>query len=105
MTNAPKTIRYHPNALKSFFRIYERKNLIATTETTKDTIIPVSRIDNSKGVKRKPNFNNFKALAPTITGIERKNENSAATALEVPIKIAPTMVAPDRDVPGINAKT
>ena len=29
-----------------------------------------------------PNLNNFKALAPNITGIDKKNENSAATNRE-----------------------
>ena len=35
-----------------------------------------------------------------MVGIDRKNENSVATYLEVPIKIALKIVAPDRDVPG-----
>ncbi|CLP71241.1 Uncharacterised protein [Mycobacterium tuberculosis] len=38
-----------------------------------------------------------------MVGIARKNENSAAERLSVPISSEPTMVAPDRDVPGIIA--
>ncbi|MNY18897.1 hypothetical protein D3C86_1523060 [compost metagenome] len=37
-------------------------------------------------------------------GIARKNENSAAERLSVPISSEPTIVAPDRDVPGIIAR-
>lgn len=35
-----------------------------------------------------------------MVGIAKKNENSVATYLDAPIKIAPKIVAPDRDVPG-----
>lgn len=44
-----------------------------------------------------------------MTGIARKKVNSAATVLDTPIKSAPTIVAPDLEVPGntpaINWKT
>lgn len=43
------------------------------------------------------------ALAPPITGIAKKKENSVATALGKPKSIPPIMVAPDLDVPGIKA--
>ena len=36
-------------------------------------------------------------------GIARKNENSAAAAREVPMMIAPSIVEPERDVPGTSA--
>ena len=42
----------------------------------------------------------FKKLTPNITGIARKNENSAAASRESPRMIAPKIVAPERDVPG-----
>ena len=51
------------------------------------------------------NFTIFKKLAPNITGIPRKNENSAAAGREQPISIAPRIVAPEREVPGIIAST
>ena len=70
------------------------------TETTKATTIPVKRIPNSNPLKAKPNFNTFNRLAPSITGIARKNVNSAATVLDTPISNAPTIVAPERLVPG-----
>ena len=43
--------------------------------------------------------------APNITGIARKNVNSAATYLEVPSNNAPMIVAPERDVPGTSERT
>ncbi len=38
--------------------------------------------------------------APTMIGMARKNENSAAARLSMPISMEPTMVDPDRDTPG-----
>ena len=51
----------------------------------------------------KPNLISFNKLAPNITGIAKKNVNSAAISLDTPMIRAPTIVAPDLDVPGINA--
>ena len=42
-------------------------------------------------------------LAPNMTGIAIKKENSAATAREHPKNTAPRIVAPEREVPGISA--
>lgn len=68
----PKTILYQPKALKSFFLIYPNKNLIAITDTINATIIPVNNKATSMPVKLKPNFISFNALAPNITGIDKK---------------------------------
>ena len=73
---------------------------MTTIETKNAVTIPVMRIINSLPVKEKPNFNILRRLAPSITGIARKKVNSAATVLETPIKSAPSMVAPEREVPG-----
>ena len=69
-------------------------------ETINAVAIPIKRIISSFPVKENPNFNTFKRLAPSITGIARKKVNSAATVLETPIISAPRIVAPDREVPG-----
>lgn len=78
---------------------------MAKIETIKATAIPVNNIATSIPVKLKPNLSSFKALAPNITGIDKKNEYSAAIYLEVPSKMAPRIVTPDRDVPGIKDNT
>ena len=39
-----------------------------------------------------------------MVGMARKKENSAAERLSVPSSSAPTMVAPERDTPGISAR-
>ena len=61
---------------------------------------------NSVVVKVKPTsktyLTSFKNDAPAITGIARKKVNSAATLLFRPKIKPPIMVAPLRDVPGIN---
>lgn len=43
----------------------------------------------------------FKRLAPNMTGIAKKNENSLATVLEQPQYKPPKIVAPLLEVPGI----
>ena len=63
-----------------------------------ETIIPISKRPHSIAPSC---VKILRMLTPNITGIARKNENSAATVLDVPNKIAPKIVAPDRDVPGI----
>ena len=40
-----------------------------------------------------------------MTGMDKKKEYSAATKREVPRIIAPIIVAPEREVPGIRAST
>ena len=47
----------------------------------------------------------FSRLAPNITGIPRKKVNSAEAVLEQPNSMAPRIVAPDREVPGIRARS
>ena len=46
----------------------------------------------------------FKRLAPNMTGIAKKNENSLATVLEQPQYNPPKIVAPLLEVPGIKAR-
>ena len=70
----------------------------------KEVIHPASKIINSLAVKAKPKLSIFRRLAPNITGMDIKNENSAATGLEAPISIPAMMVDPERDVPGMSAK-
>ena len=101
----PSTIRYQPKTLKSCFLMYPIRNLIARMDIPKATNIPTRSTASSVPVKLKPNFKSFKKLAPNITGIARKNVNSAANSLDVPIKIPPIMVEPERDVPGIKERT
>ena len=74
-------------------------------DTINEESIPINRVTNSNEVKAKPNFNILSKLAPNITGIARKKVNSVATNLDVPISIAPIIVAPDLDVPGSNDST
>lgn len=72
-------------------------------DTAKETTVPTSRRVSSKEVNSNPNFTTFNRLAPNITGIARKKVYSAATVRDTPIKRAPTMVAPEREVPGKTA--
>ena len=39
-----------------------------------------------------------------MVGMDRKKENSAAERLAAPSSSAPTMVAPERETPGISAR-
>ena len=60
---------------------------------------------SSGAVNERPNFNIFMALNPNITGTAKKNVNSAAATLDTPIISEPTIVEPERDVPGIMEST
>src|SRR5699024_11667301 len=66
--------------------------------------ISTARIINSSGVKLNPKLKSLTKLAPNITGMDMKKENSAAIGRSVPSKIPPTIVEPERDVPGIKNK-
>ena len=105
----PKPILYQPKLSKLCFLTNAIKNLIATMETIKAVSVPVSRTTISVVDKVKPSrtnaLNTFRAEAPSITGIARKKENSAAATLDTPIVDAPSIVEPERDVPGINEST
>ena len=77
-------------------------------DTKNATTHPTPKSTGSMPVNPPPSTTNFKilsALAPNMTGIAKKNVNSAATFLETPINNAPKIVAPERDVPGINDNT
>ena len=50
------------------------------------------------------NFRAFRPLAPTMVGMAMKNENSAAAGRLTPRRIAPRMVEPDREVPGMRLR-
>ena len=77
---------------------------MVSTATKKATAIPKSKINICAPVNTKPCFTIFKRLAPNMTGMPKKNENSAATALEQPSSMAPSIVAPDLEVPGISER-
>ena len=64
------------------------------------TIQPTAKMAASVPVKAKPNLAIFNKLAPNITGIAKKNVNSAATVRDTPIIKEPTIVEPEREVPG-----
>lgn len=89
--------------LEVVFLIYCIKNLITMIDETNAVIKPTIKIKSSADEKTKPNFNGLNNEAPNMTGIARKNVNSAATVLEMPRIKAPTIVAPERDVPGKTA--
>ena len=78
---------------------------MARMDTIKDTAIPTRRVITSQEVKSNPNFTIFNKLAPNITGMARKKVYSAARVLDVPSKMPPMIVAPEREVHGISAST
>ena len=81
------------------------RNFIEIMETMYATTIPTRSVAMFDAVIKSRLPAIFKILTPTITGIARKNENSAATLLEQPSIIAPKIVAPDLDVPGTIDRT
>ena len=78
---------------------------MAATDTINATNMPSSKTMSSEPVKLRPNLYNLIKLAPAIIGTDKKKEYSAATERDTPNSIAPSMVAPEREVPGTKAKT
>ena len=102
----PNIIRYQPKLSKLCFLTNDIKNLITKSDTKNAVSVPAASTIISVELSVKPsstNFTTFKNDAPAITGIDKKNENSALVDLEHPINIAPRIVTPLLDVPGINA--
>jgi len=99
----PSMIRYHPNAAKLCFFTNPIKNLMVTAETINAVTVPAIRIRISADVIGTPfimNFRHLRRLAPNMAGRARKKENSDAVLRLIPSIIPPSMVEPERDVPG-----
>ena len=104
----PNIILYQPKLSKLCFLTNAIKNLITNNDTKNAITVPVARTIISVKFNVNPsskNFATYKSDAPSITGIARKNENSAAAVLDTLIVDAPRMVEPERDVPGIKERT
>ena len=69
-------------------------------ESTNATIIPIASNATSAELNPPLYFRILIALPPNMAGTARKNVNSAAAVLEIPSIREPTMVEPERDVPG-----
>ena len=104
----PNIILYQPKLSKLCFLTNAIKNLITNNDTKNAVNVPVIRTIISVEFNVKPsskNFATFKSDAPSITGIAKKNENSAAAVLDTLIVDAPKIVEPEREVPGIKDRT
>jgi len=80
---------------------------ITIYETKNDTIVASISALHSEFEKTIPDLKTLSkscAAAASIVGIARKKENSAAAVRENPISSPPIIVAPDRDIPGKNAR-
>lgn len=81
---------------------------MAITPITKAHTIPTTKTTISVCVITSPQRINLTILTipqPNMTGIAKKNVNSAAAVREQPHNIPPIMVAPERLVPGTIAST
>ena len=103
-------MRYSPKSAKPCFFVKLFKNPMQTSETTNATAAAVSSKRQKSSESDTPLFYTkdaksyiLSALAANITGIAAKNENSVAAFRLVPSIRAPSIVAPERDVPGTSA--
>ena len=101
-TIAPRIMRYQPKTAKLCFFMKPVRNFIAATETTNAISTPTMSTISSDDVNENPNLSILRRLAPSMTGIAMKNENSAAASRDIPRIIAPRMVEPEREVPGMS---
>ena len=77
---------------------------ITRSATIKETAKPVARTPAWWASILYPCFMRVYADAAHIVGTARKKENSAATSRDVPRRMAPIIVAAERDVPGTIAR-
>ena len=101
--NMPNTILYQPKPSKLCFFTNAIRSLITKKDTRKEVTEPAIKNQISVDVRLKPSSKKSRvsrAEAPSITGIARKNENSAAAVLDTPTVEAPRIVEPEREVPG-----
>ena len=81
---------------------------MTATDTTNATPQPTPRMAASGELRALParkNFTRRSALAPNMTGMARKNVNSATAVREQPRMRPPMMVEPEREVPGTMEST
>ena len=103
----PSAMRYTPKAEKEWFRTYCIRPLITSRLTINDTTQPTINTPTSVPVALTPDSRNLSPLmaeAPSIVGMAMKKENSAPADRPTPIIMAPRMVEPDREVPGIRLR-
>ena len=80
-------------------------NSLITSMATRNEVINPTRSDIHSCVLIVPEYERMLyELAASIVGIARKKENSTAVFLLAPRNDAPTMLAADREVPGIIAR-
>ena len=101
----PTIIRYHPKALNPYLVTKLMKNLMASIATMKATTFPtISAVRLVVMISMPPSMKSLAILytvAANMVGTARKNENSAAAFRVSFCAIPPTMVAMERDTPGI----
>ena len=103
-TKTPRAILYTANILIGFLFKYATNLSTTTRATTNETINPMQRVIKFKFVKGTSYFTILSTDAPSIAGIAKKNENSAAAGVEAPIIQPPMIVDADLDMPGQSAK-
>ena len=77
---------------------------MASKPTTKETADPVNNGPNTIPDAPKLTSNSFLSPDPTSIGTESKKLNLTASSLESPTSNPPEIVAPERDIPGSNAR-
>ena len=96
-------ILYQPKTLSVCFSTNRTKALTTNSADMNAATKPTEMLSKLSGVRISAFRYKSKIAAPNIVGIARKKENSVAAFLESPANSPPTMVAPERDVPGIIA--
>ena|SRR3989344_3082387 len=79
------------------------KNLMLAMATKKEITNPMTKTQNWSFEKEFTFFTKSSPVAPSIVGTASKKENSTMVFLFKPVSNPPTMVAAERDIPGIIA--
>src|SRR5271165_2344359 len=105
---APSAAQYHANGSSAHSSC--RRNHRISTHVLTNAVTPATTAASTAssnvpaGTASRSSFGTSSTVAPRITGVAIMNEKCAAPAWSSPRSRPPTIVTPDREIPGISAR-
>jgi len=104
ITRAPKRNRYQANGKKSLVWTYRSKKPILAIPAMHETAVPIIKFEVIPD-EFEITPGSLTMAAPKMIGVDSKNENRADPALVIPMSNPVVIVMPERETPGIMART
>ncbi len=104
MTRAPNINRYQAKGRKFLVWTYRSKKPILAIPAIHETAVPTRKLTVIPD-EFEITPGSLTMAAPKMMGVDSKNENRAAPSLVIPMNSPVVIVMPERDTPGIMART